>query len=219
MLTLRESRAKQVCLVTITLCCVATANLWATYHATTRHESVFVCLDPKISERQRKETRDFVEQQQREMKGGQFYKSLQLHVDFPSIDDPVTTSIDEVDLPDSTPVIGVEVDGKTCAYVVSRMVDPMAHIVTMTLNQTRVSVTYCDLKDCVRVLNMEGTSDSLHVGGLDIDNHLVLLMNGVRYGQMSAGIPLKDHPHVRTTLGDWRMQFPDSQVFSESIVR
>ena len=77
-----------------------------------------------------------------------------------------------------------------------------------------ISVTYCDLADCVRVLTSEsrGYPLALDVGGLDANNKLVLLYGEEMYPQASQRLPLPDYPFYRTTWGQWKSQHPDSQV-------
>ena len=123
------------------------------------------------------------------------------------------TTVDDADYSDSTAIVGVDVDGMQCAFVLDEMQDPARHVVNLVINQKPISVAYCDLVDCVRVV----TDDSqdpipLNVGGLDIDNQLVLSLRGTRYGQQSPDLPLNDYPFTRTTLGDWKSQFPKTMI-------
>ena len=111
-------------------------------------------------------------------------------------------------------MIGIEVDGRFIALVMEKMMDPLAHIVNMNFGgEKSVSVSYCYLADCVRVVSKESkTPIPLHVGGMDVDNQMVYLLDGERYGQMSPVLPLADYPFERTTLGDWRKLHPHSQI-------
>jgi hypothetical protein len=66
----------------------------------------------------------------------------------------------------------------------------------------------------VRVLSRDGDAPiPLRVGGLDVDDQMVLLLDGQRYGQESAAIPLCDVPFERTTLGKWKAKHPHSQIY------
>ncbi|QDT12748.1 DUF3179 domain-containing (seleno)protein [Planctomycetes bacterium K23_9] len=145
--------------------------------------------------------------------GGEFFKPLKFIVNYPGIDRPKIVKGEDSGLPESTPIVGVEVGGKPYAFVIAALCDPEQHIVNLFVNETPLSVTYCDLVDCVRVL----TDDSdqpipLCVGGLDVEQQVVLLLEGQRYGQSSAGIPLKDYPFVRTTLWNWKERHPSTSV-------
>jgi len=147
------------------------------------------------------------------MEGGEFYRPLRMHADFPGIDQLATHPISEIDLPDATPIIGVEVGDQACAFVVSQMAHPQSHIINLDFNGLPLSVSYCDLQDKVRVV-CDPTTDmiDLNVGGLDVENQLVLLHKGRRYGQMSPGLPLDDYAFTRMNLGQWKLQHPSTRV-------
>ncbi len=146
--------------------------------------------------------------------GGRHHKALQRLVEFPGVKNPELIRPENASLPDSTPVVGVEVDGAACAFVLSAMNDPSRHIVNLMINQKPVSVTYCNYADCVRVLSQESNQPiSLQVGGLDVDNQMVFLFQDQRYGQQSRAIPLSDYPFQRTTLGDWQQAHPETLVY------
>ena len=161
-------------------------------------------------------------------KGGRFYKPLFDLVDMPGVSDPELVDASEVELPDSTDVIGIEVGGKAIAFDLQSMGKPERHIVNLLVDQQPISVTYCNLVDCVRVFKRRENSDSkqtedsdaaergvipLRVGGLDIDRQMVLLLEGERYGQESPSIPLIDHPHRRTSLGQWKRLHPHTCIY------
>lgn len=145
---------------------------------------------------------------------GRFHKALRMRLDFPGIVQPELEDVADVGLTDPTPVIGIEVDGAAVGFVIEKMKDPKAHIVNMNFDQKKsVSVTFCDLADCVRVVSAASDKPlELHVGGLDIDQQMVYLFKGERYGQMSADLPLEDYPFQRTTLGQWKKQHPKTLI-------
>lgn len=150
---------------------------------------------------------------QRVVNGGEFHKPLLLFVEYAGHQQVELKNASDADFPDETPIVGVAVGNMPCAFVLEEMEDPARHVVNLVINGTPISVTYCDLVDCVRVM----TDDSqkpipLSVGGLDIDSQLVLLLGGKRYGQLSADLPLADHPYIRTTLGDWKQRFPHTMI-------
>ena len=146
--------------------------------------------------------------------GGEFYKPLRMVVDYPGVEAPKLLAVDSANLPASTQIVGVEVDGEFCAFVLNSMLNPRHHIVNMMLNERPLSVTYCDLVDCVRVLtNDDKKPISLHVGGLDVDNQMVFLLGDKRYGQSSNGLPLLDHPFDRMTLGEWKDLHPTTKLY------
>ena len=176
-------------------------------------ENRFARLDPPRTAEELASDRASIARQIRESGGGKFHKALMMHVDFPGLEQPILHDLDEIDLPDSAAIIGIEVDGEACAFVLSRMVDPKTHIVNMTMNQKAISVTYCDLTDCVRVFSDDSaTRIPIHVGGLDTDRSLVLLSQGIRYGHMSSHLPHDDYPFARMNLGDWKRKHPGTKV-------
>ena len=154
------------------------------------------------------------------IKGGEHYKPLKMLVDFPGVDQPDLVDASESELPESTQIIGIEVDGQFCAIVLQSMLDPERHIVNMIFNQKPVSATYCNLVDCVRVLTDARESPiPLHVGGVDIDSQMVFLLDGQRYGQSSKGLPLADHQFDRMELGQWQRLHPTTRIYMGTSVR
>ncbi len=69
----------------------------------------------------------------------------------PPVIAPPTFKADEVTLPDSTIVIGVNAGGHAKCYVKEVMQPIASHVVNDTIGLTPVSITYCDQKDFVRV--------------------------------------------------------------------
>lgn len=149
--------------------------------------------------------------------GADDHLPLKLVLDYPGITNPMLHQPEEADLPPETPVIGIRVEDQACAFVPRDMTGPTRHIVNMSISGTSVSVTYCDLVDCVRVLTLPEEDDpiDLRVGGLDAANQMVYLYQGVRYGQLSKELPLVDFPHERTTLGEWMAQHPETLVYTQ----
>ncbi len=85
-----------------------------------------------------------------------------------------------------------------------------------------VSVTYCDLRDCVRVFTGEGRAAlALRQGGL-FQGKMVLRAGGRAYLQESlsalepsgaAAFPYKSYAYVRTTWGTWRKAHPTTDIY------
>jgi hypothetical protein len=192
---------------------VGMANLWAVRLSPKAGEAAYQPLAPPTEEEQARDRLEFAERE-RAIKGGTFHKPLQIYAYFAGIDQPVLSESSDVDLPDLTPVVGVEVNGESCAFVLEEMRDPATHIVNLIMNDKPISVAYCDLVDCVRVVSDESQKPiPLHVGGLDVDQQLVLLLNGERYGQESADLPLQDYPFVRMSWLEWKQLHPDTRVY------
>lgn len=51
--------------------------------------------------------------------------------------------------------MGIVINGEACAFVIQAMCPIDQHIVNLILNSTSISVTYCDLVDCVRVVKSD----------------------------------------------------------------
>jgi hypothetical protein len=150
------------------------------------------------------------------MKGGKHYKRLQMVADYAVIDEPWLVDVKESKLADSTAVIGVVVEGQSFAFVKDALYWPSQHIVNMVVEETPISVTYCSLADCVRVLTRDDAQPiDLQVGGLDVDNRLVVTLDGERYSQLSNALPLEDHEFEVTTLGDWKQRHPNSKIYEQ----
>ena len=146
--------------------------------------------------------------------GGVSHKPLSRVVDYPGITAPKMMDANAVDLPDSTEIVGVEINGEFRAFVLNAMLSPREHIINLVVDECPLSVTYCNLVDCVRVLTRAGDGPiPLNVGGMDQDNQMVFLLEGARYGQASPGLPLIDHPFNRTTWGEWNGQHPTTRVY------
>ncbi|MGI9473523.1 MAG: DUF3179 domain-containing (seleno)protein [Rubripirellula sp.] len=182
-------------------------------------ESKFAYINPP-TEAERRQWRIEAEELQRLMEGGEFYEPLVFFVDYPGVDDPSLQELSEVDVPEEAPIVGVEVDGESCAFVLEQMTDPTRHIANLTINKVPISVSYCDLADCARVLTNQPKDSrgpnqtlGLSVGGLDINHQLVYLLRGERYGQESKGIPLADYPFERMRFDEWIQKHPDTLVY------
>ncbi len=129
-------------------------------------------------------------------------------------------------LNDDTLVIGVVVDGQPRAYPLRNLIRPDQHIVNELFGTTAVSVTYCDLDDCVRIFTAKEQQHllDLRITGPDArrPRKMVLQLNEQRYWQdtgesLEAGqpvLPLKTMFYERTTLGNWRTQYPNTEVFT-----
>lgn len=148
------------------------------------------------------------------MKGGEHFKPLKVYMEFPGVDSPRPRSLADASLSDSTRIIGVECEGDAFAVVEEEMKEPGSNVINLSIqNKKSISITYSHLANCVRVLSSDGPGlIPLGVGGLDIENEMVLLHDGQRYGQTSKDIPLADHQFLRTSLGKWKETHPDTKV-------
>lgn len=131
----------------------------------------------------------------------------------PAVRNPELFPADEVSLPDSAPVIGIVAGEAARAYLCEAMASMMTHVVSDMVGETRMSITYCDRTDCVRVLRTaDGQAPDVMTGGFD-KGQMLLKVGPRMYPQVSKELPLVDEPFVRTTWGEWKSQHPQTTVF------
>lgn len=151
-------------------------------------------------------------------------------VDVQGVSDPVTCSADHVNLDGEAVVLGVVVDGKARAYLQEALEIPRGtvitpgvdndnmkllarHVVNDRLNGVPISVTYCDDTACRRVfISRDQASLALRVAGARGD-HMLLRHAGVTFQQDAADIPLKEHPFEKALWREWRMRYPDTDIY------
>ncbi|MCG8651548.1 MAG: DUF3179 domain-containing protein [Pirellulales bacterium] len=142
------------------------------------------------------------------------HKLLRYMYDVPGITTPRLFTAQEAQLKDSAPVVGVEVKGLACAFSLNAMRSEDSHIVNLVMQETPISVSYCPLAGCVRVLTGEGSSPiPLRLGGLNEEDELVFLLRGTLYDQSSRTIPLVDYQFSTSTFGEWRKEHPGTKVY------
>lgn len=149
-------------------------------------------------------------------KANENHKDLKVSFSLPSIDNPHLKTTKEVAQKNISGVIGIVVQGTPIAFSLKGMSGPGSHVVKIQKNDTTFCVTYCDIVNCARVFSSpisEGNVD-ITVGGQDVDEQMVLLLNGTRYGQSSPNIPLNEHPFELTEWSEWVQKYPNSVVYS-----
>lgn len=147
---------------------------------------------------------------------GDHHKPLRMQIDIPGVVNPPLQTRASSKLRASDPIVGVVVNGAAVAFSRATLSEPTKHIVNLQLAGKPFAVTYCDMADCTRVLTAPSDSGrvvDVHAGGVDTDDQLVLLLDGVRYGQESPDIPLKDYKFEITTWQSWTERYPDTQVY------
>jgi Protein of unknown function (DUF3179) len=122
-------------------------------------------------------------------------------------------------------VIGVEVDGHPRAYRLAAFRDRSHHVVNDLIDGVPVTVSYCDLGDCVRTYTDRGSSGPLEVavaglfrGGemvLDVGGHLYFQKTGepLKPGEGPSVLPLERLSPTRTTWERWRREHPSTGVY------
>jgi hypothetical protein len=133
-------------------------------------------------------------------------------LDEPGIYNARFYEVNEVVFPDDEHVIGVEVNGHACAYLLAGMNDIDQHIVHHELGGQEFTVTYCDKSECIAVYDKAGTTAEIRNGGFSGET-LWILYDGQRFEQDAEEIPLKSFPSVKTTWGEWKQQHPETMVY------
>ncbi len=136
-------------------------------------------------------------------------------IDNPQFDRPQTTPFSEDEL-----VIGVVVNGEAKAYPFGIM--NWHEIVNDTVGGLNLTVSYCPLCDTIAVFDRNNTT--FGVSGKLYQSCLVMFdrADDTLYSQpWSMGIvgakvnhSLKRIPAIKTTLGAWLKQYPDSKILS-----
>ena len=156
-------------------------------------------------------------------KGGKYYGPLKAVIEVIGVENPDLVAAADSDTPDSAEVIAFEVDGRAFAFCVDSMLDIERHVVNVNLGKRHVAVAYCDLSDCTRVVTRQkDTPDSgdtidrsnpLGIGGLDVNDELVLLYEGERYAHRSDALPMDDVTFERMSLGEWKTRHPETLIY------
>jgi len=137
---------------------------------------------------------------------------------------PPALGADEAGLDPNEEVIGVAVGGKARAYRLRAFLDPSSHIVNDLIEQTPVSVAYCDISDCTRVYTGPKGGGPLDIAQAGLrDGDMVVKIGGVPISHKSgtpidptAGPPSARYellPTTRMTWGEWRRLHPDTDVY------
>src|SRR5262245_44762992 len=123
---------------------------------------------------------------------------------------------------DNYPVIGVSIGNQHRAYTLQALFQPDSHVINDWLGDAPVSVTYCDLGDCVRVFTAPGRDRPLDISTAGGTGRRMWLRVGEHRYWQDSGLPVDsdlhmpfpyaDTKYVRTTLGEWLKLHPDSDV-------
>ena len=144
--------------------------------------------------------------------GADDHSELRVAFNTAGVTDPDFSSIKDSKLSAKTPIVGIEVEGEAVAFPLAELEEP--HIVNAVIGNRALSVTFCTLVDCVRVLTDESEKPiDLRLGGQDGNMQMVFMYDGARYAQESRKIPLNDFPFKRCSLAEWKKLHPKTQVF------
>jgi|GEM_PF-6947540 len=139
------------------------------------------------------------------------------------IENPTMVSAADSGLKPDAAVIGVIVDGQARAYPLLRLSGMLDHVVNDVVKsgdggkRLGLTITYCDITDCIRVLTAEGerSEESLRVGTLGlVRGGLGITVGSGQYKQTEKIEGLEDYPHERTTWLDWRFRHPQTVVYA-----
>ncbi len=147
-------------------------------------------------------------------------------MDFPGVTRPETIHAEEVTLAEDTEVIGVTVDGEPRAYMLQALVPIEGHVVNDVLADRPISVTYCDLQDCVRVYTDDHSTEPLplDVGGYHKTFHEGTMLikrggkrfrhdNSQRFDESGDPLPYRNWAYERTTWKAWHRKHPSSTIY------
>ncbi len=136
---------------------------------------------------------------------------------------PVFVTAEKANLPDSTPIIAVVVEGQAKAYPLSRLTAIVDHVVNdqVTAEDGKTNpftVTYCDKTDCVRVFSASDDSmtQPMNVSTIGLlDGGLALRWNGVDFKQMDKISGFGRYPLSADHLGTMEDRTPPSRSFTK----
>jgi hypothetical protein len=132
-------------------------------------------------------------------------------------------SAQRVTFPDDTEVVGVSAGGEDRAYILRTLAPISQHVVNDSFGDLPVSITYCPMRDCLRVFVGEAGGEPLGLrpsgyameGGMVLDHQgeLFYQESGNPFGPPSGRRPpLREIPHTRTTWKAWKEQHPTTEV-------
>lgn len=121
-------------------------------------------------------------------------------------------------------VAGVVVNGKARAYRLESMRLSDRHLINDLIGKVPVSISYCNLSNCVRVYMDTKSSEPLdiQVAGI-LNGDMILKIKGSLYSQKSgtavetgeghAKVPYATLTPERTTWRQWRMDHPETDLY------
>jgi hypothetical protein len=136
-----------------------------------------------------------------------------------------TPDPDRVPYRDDTQVIGVTLGDRHRAYLLADLWRPDRHVQNDLFDDIPVSVTFCDLDNCVKAFtdDTRGRPLDLRNGGPHPKKSRKMILGvGGRTFEQDTGRPLDGDtdrpfpyaavPAVRTTWGEWRTAHPDTDL-------
>jgi hypothetical protein len=145
----------------------------------------------------------------------------QAPIQFQAVTLPPIQSADATDWSDEELVVGIAVNDEFRAYRLRTMQIPDRHVVNDIIGGESVSITYCNLFQCIRAFSgdrPDGPLD-LKVAGLDNGKGMILGTGGDRYYQgtlepvapeTSRDFPYSETDYTVTTWREWRAEHPET---------
>jgi hypothetical protein len=149
--------------------------------------------------------------------------TLEAPIQFKGVTLPPTRSAEATDWSDDELVIGVESHHEFRAYRLRTMQTPDRHVVNDIVGGEAVSVTYCNLFQCVRAFSGDTPARplDLNVAGLDNTKGMILGTGNDRYYQrtlepiskdVSRKFPYQKTDCTVTTWKEWRAEHPNTRT-------
>lgn len=143
------------------------------------------------------------------------------------IENPVMISAKDANIDPQAIVIGVIVEGQPRAYPIGALSGMLQHVVNDVVeceggNVKPLTITYCDMTDCARVLASDDDSvqSSLGLGTLGLlDGGLAITFGKDNFKQMDPIPGLIDYESSKVPWGEWVAQHPETLVYAGSDVR
>ncbi|OJW13703.1 MAG: hypothetical protein BGO49_29695 [Planctomycetales bacterium 71-10] len=143
----------------------------------------------------------------------------------PGVVTPASIPADRATIDADDPVVGVESGGRFRAYHLPSMTAKARHVVNDVVGGRAVTVTFCDLDDCVRAFGGDESSLPLPIALAGLaDGGMLLSVDGVAYFQRTAEVadpvvkalppfPYASFPATRTTWGRWKSLHPETDLY------
>ncbi len=158
-------------------------------------------------------TQEQIEKDQKKVEQFRRTNTNRIEVNFAGVENPRFVNADAVLLPDSVEVLGITTNGISRAYLLAGMSTGPTHVVHDQLSGLPVTITYCDINDCVLAHHRQDIEPhEYQMGGWD-GKEMTLVIQGKRYPLTDPDIPLASLPIERTTWKEWKTRFPETKIF------
>lgn len=139
-----------------------------------------------------------------------------LRVFIPGNSAPAILSRDAAEIDDDEMVAGISVKDRFRAYRLADMITPATHVVNDVIERIPISVTYCNIRNCVRAFTRHNESNEpldVWVHGL-MDGKMLLSLDGVEFLQEAEVVPVDRMDVEVTSWKAWKTAHPQTDVFA-----